>query len=127
MELKIDAVIDGDGYHMVDGNEMHRFAVTLICEDRCMTLPFHTGMGWDTEPTAKDVLTCVLSDITDETFEDWADDFGYDTDSSKAEATYRAVIEQTKAFRALVGPEAFEELRYGDLDDNAARIAGETR
>jgi hypothetical protein len=46
----------------------------------------------------------MCSDATgaDQPFEDWAADYGYDADSRKAEATYRAVVAQTKQLRALL-------------------------
>lgn len=43
------------------------------------------------DPTVDDVLASLISDASaaDETFEDWCESYGYDTDSRKAEATYR--------------------------------------
>ena len=44
-------------------------------------------------PTAYDVLAC-LTKYDPGTFEDFCDEFGYDTDSRKAEKTYNAVREE---------------------------------
>jgi hypothetical protein len=50
-----------------------------------------------TKPTAYDVLACISGDANaPETFEDWCGDYGYDTDSRAAYATW----ERCKAFAA---------------------------
>jgi hypothetical protein len=71
-------------------------------------------MAW-TEPeppTAAEVLDSLASDASgaDQNFEDWCADFGYDTDSRKAERTYNAVREQTFSLRKLLGHRDFETL-----------------
>ena len=51
-------------------------------------------------PSALDILHCIrLDNPHDETFENWCSEYGYDTDSRKAEKMYRACIEQTMMFR----------------------------
>lgn len=48
------------------------------------------GHGWALPPTAYDILACISSDHNcPETFEEWCAEFGYDTDSRRAEAVYR--------------------------------------
>lgn len=53
-------------------------------------------------PTLVDLLSgrvsAVQSVMYGETFEDWADTFGYDTDSRKAERIYRACVDAHWAF-----------------------------
>lgn len=64
-------------------------------------------------PALDGVLYCLVSDadvLEHATFEDWAEAYGYDTDSREAERTYRACIETALVLRQLI-----------DLD--AARIA----
>lgn len=51
-------------------------------------------------PTAYDVLTC-LTKIDPGTLEDFCSEFGYDTDSKKAERTYNAVCKEWQNIRAL--------------------------
>lgn len=65
-----------------------------------------------TEPSPPDlasVLDCLASDSSSydnaRDFEDWCADFGMDTDSRKAERTYRVCGEQAKALRHLLGKE----------------------
>lgn len=43
-------------------------------------------------------------------FEDWADDLGYNTDSRKAEAIFRACVDSTMTLRTMLG-ERFERAR----------------
>lgn len=76
-----------------------------------MTVPFFTGPALG-EPSIADVVECLISDASsaDQTFEDWCGDYGYDTDSRKAGATYKAVVKQTAALRRLLGAEAIGRL-----------------
>ena len=54
------------------------------------------------EPTMYDVLPCLeKSDVG--TFEDFCDEFGYDTDSRRAERTYNAVRKEYAAVERLFG------------------------
>lgn len=64
------------------------------------------------KPTAADILNCLISDAdgSDQDFESWAADLGYDVDSRKAEKTYLTVQKQTKELRQLLGATLFEEL-----------------
>lgn len=62
---------------------------------RTLTVPFYKGRGHHgEEPRASEVLSCLLSDAASvndtRSFTEWCADLGYDTDSRKAEATYRA-------------------------------------
>lgn len=49
-------------------------------------------------------------------FESWASELGYDTDSRKAEATYRACLDIALALRAALGDAAMQELREAGQD-----------
>ena len=82
---------------------------------RQMTIPFSMGPALSREPQADDVLECLLSDASsaDQAFEDWARDYGFDTDSRKAERTYKAVTTQTEKLRRFLG-DAFEEYLYAE-------------
>jgi len=65
-------------------------------------------------PALADVLYCLISDadaIEYPTYEDWASNMGYDTDSRKGEATYRACLETGLKLRALIGDGALTKLR----------------
>ena len=70
-----------------------------------MELRFH-GSAHDAKenpqklPHIYDVLACVQK-VDPGTFEDFCADFGYDTDSRKALATYEAVKKEYEGFKAL--------------------------
>lgn len=55
------------------------------------------------KPELEDILHSMAMDGTaaDESFQDWCDNFGYDTDSLKAFNTYQACMASAKDVRAL--------------------------
>lgn len=92
----------------VDGmDNMNWYDVTLKMGRRQYTIPFGMGYAHTSEPTAYDVLACLLSDASSaenaRSFEEWAGDYGYDTDSRSAERTYNAVVKQTEKLRRFLG------------------------
>ncbi len=54
-------------------------------------------------PTLADVLNSLLLDAsgTEESFEDWCSNYGCDTDSRKAETTYRACCDTARQLRQM--------------------------
>jgi|SRR5215472_2608761 len=89
----------------------HPYKVTLHYRGRRLTVPFFMGPANTREPTAADVLYCLVSDASSYEnatgFEDFCRDFGYDTDSRKAERIYRQLERQAPKVRRLLG-EDFE-------------------
>jgi len=68
-------------------------------------------VGWikrAKKPTAYDILAC-LTKYDPGTFEDFCDNFGYDTDSRKAEKTYFAVQKEFSECQKMFG-DVIEEL-----------------
>lgn len=66
------------------------------------------------EPDSLDVLASLAmdSDVLDAGgFESWASDFGYDTDSRKAESIYRACLDIALKLRAALGDSGLQTLR----------------
>lgn len=98
----------------------HPYKVTLKYEDRQMTIPFFMGRALTHEPTDEDVLPCLLSDYQTtqyaDSFEDWAEALGYNTDSREAESIYKQVLRQSEKLQKFLGSD-FEEIakRYEDL------------
>lgn len=83
-----------------------------------LTTPFYTGAALD-RPTVADVLACLAFDYIEPgtTFEQWAPELGYDTDSRKALALFHAVEEQSRALSAwLARPALVDELRAAAQD-----------
>ena len=90
--------------------------VTLIYKNRKLTVPFYTGAAIK-EPTAADVLHCLISDTqsveNSNGFEDWATSLGYDPDSRKAEKIYNDCVASSTKVRKLLGKDfdAFAKAR----------------
>jgi len=61
-------------------------------------------------PTAYDVLTCLEKHEVG-TFEDFCLNYGYDTDSRRAEKTYHAVLEEYKNVKMIWSDEEIEKLQ----------------
>ncbi len=83
-----------------------------------MTIDFYTGFGHrkglkKVEPKPEAVLGCLISDAVGldcaPLFEDWAAEYGYDTDSKSAERIYFAVQHQTNRLIKFLGRELYNE------------------
>src|SRR4051812_41804307 len=81
-----DQTIDDSGW------EHYAYKVRLHRAGRQMTTSWMQGLGITSDPSARAVLESLFLDAAGydnaRGFEDWAADYGYDTDS-KAEALYR--------------------------------------
>lgn len=81
--------------------------VTLRYSKRRMSVDFWQGQRCQGEPTAENVLECLLSDANGyesaRDFEDFAAEYGYDTDSRKAERIYQQCGNIAKRLRKLLG------------------------
>jgi len=64
-------------------------------------------------PELKEILYCIVSDADsiDYDFEEWAGNYGYDTDSRKAEKMYHDCIQIGLKLRQLVGNDNLQTLR----------------
>ena len=69
-----------------------------------------------TPPTVDSVLDCLASDASmydnARNFADWAAGLGLDTDSIKAEKSYRTCADQAKELRHVLGAEAYNALLW---------------
>lgn len=95
-----------DHWKVVLSRAGHRNTITVL---------FSMGLGHNGKaPKADDVLNCLASDYTEEnaSFEDWCAEFGYDTDSRKAERTFRVCQKQTAMLEHFLGAELTNELVY---------------
>lgn len=93
------------------------WTVILHRKGQHLRVPFYTGPAITEDPTTHDVLDCVLSDALagEQSFEDFAHDFGYDTDSREAYATWEVCGKLAVRVREfLVYSEFFEEYAYAD-------------
>ncbi len=62
------------------------------------------------KPTAYDVLACLDPTAEVDTFQDFADGFGYSSDSIKALKIYKAVKKEVKELKKLLSSKELEEL-----------------
>jgi hypothetical protein len=92
------------------------FKVRLSYQGRTLTVPFYQGAARTKDPTAADVLRCIMSDARagEQDFESFCGDFGYHPDSRKAEATWRACRKVAPKVRRLLGAdfESFESKEH---------------
>lgn len=90
------------------------FRCRLACGRRSFGFYFSQGSAHTVDPSISDVLDCIVSDArgydSASSFEDWASEYGYDTDSRKAEKTYRAVKKQAEQLKRMVGASVYEVL-----------------
>jgi hypothetical protein len=112
----------------VDGRKVHACTYTagishapsypaMVAYDECQTgLCLKHGKGYrqPLRPDIEGVISSLCLDagaIDHACFEDWAREFGYDTDSRAAEKSYRECIDTALRLRAALGSKAFEELQ----------------
>lgn len=73
------------------------------------------------QPDQRDVIRSVMRDssaLDYGCFEDWARDYGYDTDSRAAEAIYRLCLQRAVMLRANLGKERFDALQLAALTED---------
>ena len=87
--------------------------VVILHGNRSFTTQYSQGSAHKGRPDLASVLECLQSDISSvvnaKDFEDWASDLGYDTDSRKAEAIYRACTEIGLDVQRLLGAALYAE------------------
>ena len=96
------------------------FECTIAFEGRGyhepLTVYFSQGSAHKKPPTLAEVLDCLASDASGvdnaQSFEDWASEYGYNTDSRKAERTYNICVQQARELKALLGQDAYNQLLY---------------
>lgn len=114
--IKIESELVESNPNMADPNwPANHFKVTLRRDQTFMgtrtrrqyTTYFSMGIGLSGEPQAADVIDCLASDVAGwhnaRDFNDWAGDYGYDTDSIKALRTYEAIQGQAKRLQKFMG------------------------
>lgn len=135
---RVDTRPDGLGM-MLDADRMRHFKCRIFARIRTgehkksMGLYFSQGPAITEDPTLADVLDCLASDAsgyenaqlrppsghvpegkpyTDATFARWAEEYGYEADSRKAEKTFKAIKRQSEQLRRTIGQDAYSELLW---------------
>lgn len=114
-KIRFDASLTDSNPHMSD---MMQGSTHWLCRirrgRRSMKVYFSQGPAIRQEPTAEDVLDCLASDASGfdnaSSFEDWCAEYGLDSDSRKAEKTYRAIEFQRRDLVNLLGGDAYRAL-----------------
>ncbi len=79
---------------------------------RQLTTYFSQGQAHTEPPTTEDVLNCLILDAASIEasggFEDWASDLGFDTDSRKAERSYKCTKRAATNLERFLGRDAYE-------------------
>lgn len=94
-----------------DWVDANHYKVKLKNGSKTMTIYFSQGLGITHEPDVPSVLNCLASDSTCEsyTFNEFCDEFGYDSDSIKANETYKACLKNSKKLKKFLG------VKFNDL------------
>ena len=120
--IKIESSMVGENPNAPDWRDANHYRVTLRTRTpkRQLSIYFSQGYGIHEDPTASGVLSCLVSDASGIdnalSFEEWAREYGYDTDSRKAERTYKACEEQARKLRAFLGDERYSEILRAEGD-----------
>lgn len=86
--------------------EHHAYTVKVTRGAESFETTYRQGMSHEDGPSLVAVLACLMSDANAGelgSFEDFCGEYGYDTDSRRAEATYNACRESAAAMRRLLG------------------------
>lgn len=83
-----------------------------------MAVYFSKGYGHHgKEPSTGEIIESLAMDASgyenSRGFEDWASEYGYDTDSSRARKTYKAVKSEAVRLRKFLGDALYERVVYG--------------
>ena len=102
--------------HMPDWNDANHYKCKLTMGRKQMTVYFSQGYGVSHEPEVVDVLNCLADDSAGvsnaRSFEEWAEEYGYDTDSRKAEKTYNVCVKQAARLLSFLGEDLYNELLW---------------
>lgn len=92
-----------------DGWRHHAYRVALNYDGRRLETDWRAGLGITDTPddTPAEVFDALLSDAAAgrDTFEDFASEYGYDSDSRRAFALWESCVELSGRFVELVGGE----------------------
>lgn len=106
--------------HMEDSERMDNYRVKLRGKklgNATMRLYFSKGVGHNgAEPTVDEVLDCLASDAAgidnSRGFDDWCSEYGYDTDSRRAEKVYRQCERQAQRLKKFLGDDCYQQLLW---------------
>lgn len=97
--------------------EANSYRCTLAYKRRRFSFDYWQGRGIEHDPDIVSVLDCLLSDARggEASFEEFCAEFGYDTDSRKAEKIWQACVKYSKAMKRLLGDD-YETFMQAERD-----------
>ena len=105
----------------------YAYRVQITHDGRTMETPWRQGTGITHDPEAHDVIGSLLMDAQGiegcTGFPDWAENYGYDTDSIKARGIYDLCREHYAALETLMG----RRLMVALMNDDDATYGAATR
>lgn len=114
--IKINSEWADENKNAPDWKDANHYKVTLRMGKKQLTTYFSQGYAISGEPKADDVLDCMASDAAGienaRSFEDWASEYGYDTDSRKAEKIYNVCVTQAEKLKAFLGDTLYNNLLW---------------
>jgi hypothetical protein len=107
--------------HMDDSAQMDHWRCIIRRPRHSFTVYFSQGYGHNGKaPKLAAVLECLASDASSldnaRDFEDWAGDYGYSTDSRKAEKIFSTVTKQAARLKRFLGDDAYTELLRAEAE-----------
>lgn len=115
--IKMSCIHWYENPNMPDSDDMDHWKCTLRRPRKQMTVYFSMGYGHRGKaPELADVLDCLSSDAAGyenaPDFEDWAQEYGYDEDSRKAEKIYKTIEKQARQLKVFLGEELYTALLW---------------
>lgn len=106
----VDGRTDGDWHP-----DSRHFAFTFHRGDKTLTGTYSMGSAVKGPVNPQDVFSSILLDTSEiengADFEEWAGDLGFDTDSRKAERTYKACVAEWESLQAMFSQTEIDGLR----------------
>lgn len=104
-----------------------RWEVYVAHDGAVMRTLYTQGTGYTEPPKMHDVMCCLVQDAmgaADAGFEEWAESFGFDTDSRKAEAIYRRCQRTYHDLVRVFGRDKLAELYRDDPEETCKVLFG---
>lgn len=114
IRIKIDYA--DSNKNVPDWKDANHYKITLKKGNKTLSTYFSQGYGITEEPTTEDVLNALASDSSGienaRSFEDWASEYGFDTNSRKAERIFHICEKQADKLKNFLGDVLYNELLF---------------
>jgi hypothetical protein len=119
-DIRIESTIvapDGTGQWSKEATH-YSVSLTYPKTGETMVTRYVMGSALKDPPDAADVMYSLICDASglDQPFESWAGDYGYDADSRKAEAIYKACQANTLKLQVMLGDD-FKAFMEAEQDE----------